>query len=85
MVTRTALEVTITAKGRELIRMDGDVAHRLYRSESVFTVCGVRARGLDQLREGPLLRSLRTCRRCWADAEFTLLAPPQNEVVKNDE
>ena len=74
-----AVEATITAERRDLIRMDGDVAHRLYRSESVFTVCGVRARRLEQLREGPYLRAkLSMCKRCWAGADFTL-APARDE------
>ena len=81
MVSRT-VEATITAKGRVLIRMDGDVAHRLYRPESVFTVCGVRACGLEQLREGPFTHraTVRMCGRCWAGAALTVLAPAQNEV-----
>ena len=90
MASRTALEVTVTAKGRDLVRMDGDVAHRLYRPESVFTVCGVRVRGLDEIPEGPLLRStLRFCRRCWADSVVAQARPASarratNEVIKND-
>ena len=84
-MVNTAVEVTVTAKGRDLIRMDGDVAHRLYRPESAFAVCGVRARGLGQLREGPLLRAtLRMCSRCWAGASLTR-PPARNEVIKNDE
>ena len=85
MVSRSALEVAITAKGKDLIRMDNDVAHRLYRPQSAFTVCGVRAHGLEQVPEGPLLLrpTLRMCRRCWAGADFALCE--RYEEIKNDE
>ena len=82
MVSRT-VEVSITGKGRELIRMDGDVAHRLYRPESVFAVCGARSRGLEHFSDGPLPRAaMRFCRRCWARTE---VVRAQNEVMKNEE